>query len=133
MANGAVTVYRNSILEKPEALAAPEAQTIAVDPSNPGTVYLGLTNSTVIQSIDGGRTWATLVTVPAPPPLMAVSINGVLHLTQPATLTDAFAFHYNAGRILYGTAFGGWYTRGTTAALGSTGHLHLGLPEAGGR
>ena len=132
VSNGTVAVYRDSILDKPEVLAVPEAQTVAADPGNPGTVYLGLTNSTVIQSVDGGRTWTTLITLPAPPSLIAVSINGVLHLTQPSTLTDAFAFHYNAGQILYGTVFGGWYTTGTTAALGSNGHLYLGGFTGGG-
>ena len=63
---------------------------------------------------------------------MVVSIGGVLHLTQPSTLTEAFAFHYNAGLILYGTAFGGWNTTATTEALGSGGHLYLGGFTGGG-
>ena len=110
----------------------PEAQTIALDPAN-GTLYLALTNLTIIKSADGGRTWTPLVTVPGPPSLLTVSIGGVLHVTQPLTLTDSYAFHFdNSGQIVYGTAFGGWYTSTTAAALGSNGHLFLGGSTGGG-
>jgi hypothetical protein len=56
-----------------------------------------------------------------------------LHVTQPLTLTDSYAFHAdNSGQVVYGTAFGGWNTSATTAALGSNGHLFLGGSTSGG-
>jgi len=132
VSGGAVDVFRKSNLSIPEVLSVPEAQSIAIDPAN-GTVYLALTNSTIIQSADGARTWTAFITVPGPPPLITVSAAGVLHITQPATFTDSYAFHFDSsGQVVYGTAFGGWNTSAGVAAIGSNGHVFLGGITGGG-
>jgi len=59
--------------------------------------------------------------------LLTVSIGGVLNVSQPPVLTDAFAFHFDgSANVLYGTYFGGWNTTATAAAIGPSGHLFLG-------
>lgn len=131
VSGGVLTAFRGSRLDQAEKLSTPEAQSVAVDPLT-GAVYLSLTNCTVIQSSDGGRTWSLVTTVPAPAQVMTVSINGVLHLTQPSTITNTFAFHYDSDQIVSGGAFGGWSTTVFAAALGANGHLYLGGSTGGG-
>jgi hypothetical protein len=122
---GAVTVFRGSDLTQPEILSVPETKGIALDPTT-GSLFLALADSTIIQSTDGARTWTTVIVLPAPPVLMTASIGGVLHLTEPSNFSQSFAFHFdNSGQVVYGTAFGGYYTVARQAALGSNGHLYL--------
>ena len=119
--NGVITVLPGST-----AIGISKAVGVAFDPASPGTVYVSLSDGTILESTDDGATFATLVQLNAPAAQIAVSAGGVVNASQPAVATDAFAFAYDAtGALTYGTYLGGGSTTTNASAVNGAGHLFL--------
>jgi hypothetical protein len=125
ISQGQLSVFRPALGYMPETLASNVAA-IAFDANAPGVIYESLSDGSIVQSQDGGATWNLWAQLSTPALLLAVSADGVLNASVPASTVDAYAIRYGAsGTITYGTYLSGGATTQKSSALTALDHLWI--------
>ncbi len=122
-----------------QVLYPAQTTAIAFDPEHPGTIYLGVhvakgsgSGYFVIESVDAGTTWTTLVQLDRPVYQLTVSAGGVLHGAQiPDVPVSYLVVTDGAASVQYGTYLGSAFTQ-IAAATRLGGKVYVGGSAPGG-
>lgn len=117
-------VYRKGDFNAPQILFSSAITAIAFDPEHPGTIYLAVhvaqgsgSGYFVVESVDDGATWTTVVQLDRPAYRLTVGAGGVLHASQNPNPPEGYLLVTDAsGSVQYGTYLGGAFTQVNSAA-----------------